>query len=100
MSDEEASQYRLWRVFCRDGRGRVPDSLISNGLINVSLIDSPGLNRDLAKTMSIFARQSEIDAVVFVVNAENHFTLSVSLHYHITNQSIITNEFRVLGRFL
>ena len=52
------------------------ESLLNNGVVDISLIDAPGLNRDSLKTTAIFARQSEIDVVVFVVSAENHFTLS------------------------
>lgn len=56
---------------------RVPgQSLLNNGVVDISLIDAPGLNRDSLKTTAVFARQSEIDVVVFVVSAENHFTLS------------------------
>jgi mitofusin len=47
------------------------------GVVDISLIDSPGLNIDGVKTMALFAQQEEIDVVVFVVNAANHFTLSV-----------------------
>merc|ERR1711939_647899 len=36
----------------------------------------PGLNSDSVKTTAVFARQEEIDVVVFVVSAANHFTLS------------------------
>ncbi|KAJ6621327.1 hypothetical protein B0H10DRAFT_1790275 [Mycena sp. CBHHK59/15] len=56
--------------------GKDKDSLLSNGTVNISLIDAPGLNRDSLKTTALFARQEEIDVVVFVVSAENHFTLS------------------------
>ncbi|KAJ7115808.1 hypothetical protein C8R44DRAFT_832675 [Mycena epipterygia] len=56
--------------------GKDQDSLLSNGTVNISLIDAPGLNRDSIKTTALFARQEEIDVVVFVVSAENHFTLS------------------------
>jgi mitofusin len=43
---------------------------------SLSVIDSPGLNISNVHTTSLFARQTEIDIVVFVVSAENHFTLS------------------------
>lgn len=52
-------------------------SLLRNGSdISVSFIDAPGLNRDTVSTTSLFAKQSTIDVVVFVVSAENQFTLS------------------------
>ncbi|KAM6494300.1 transmembrane GTPase fzo1 [Amanita muscaria] len=52
------------------------ESLLNNGVVDISLIDAPGLNRDSLKTTAVFTRQEEIDVVVFVVSAENHFTLS------------------------
>jgi replication fork clamp-binding protein CrfC len=56
---------------------RVPsESLLNNSVVDIFLIDAPGLNRDSLKTTALFARQEEIDIVVFVVSAENHFTLS------------------------
>lgn len=51
-------------------------SFVHNGIVDISLIDAPGLNRDTLSTTALFSRQSEIDVVVFLVNAENHFTLS------------------------
>lgn len=80
------------KVYCRDAdvSGRV--SLLHNGIfrinqvvklilanegvVDISFIDSPGLNIDSIKTMNLFAKQEEIDVIIFVVNAENHFTLS------------------------
>ena len=51
-------------------------TILHNGVVDISLIDAPGLNRDCIKTTANFARQEEIDVVVFVVSAANHFTLS------------------------
>lgn len=64
---------QLIKVYISDKK-----SLLSNddGTVSISLIDAPGLNRDSLKTTALFARQEEIDVVVFVVSAENHFTLS------------------------
>ncbi|KAF9286648.1 mitofusin, partial [Mortierella antarctica] len=67
--------YAQLKVYCTDRR-LVNDSLLHNGVVDIALIDSPGLNRDSVKTTALFARQQEIDVVVFVVSAENHFTLS------------------------
>ncbi|KAI9188779.1 mitofusin [Blastocladiella emersonii ATCC 22665] len=53
-----------------------PSVLVGNDVVDVRLIDSPGLNRDVWQTMAVFAQQEEIDVIVFVVSAENHFTLS------------------------
>ena len=54
----------------------VDQSLLNNGVVDIALIDAPGLNNDSIKTTAVFARQEEIDVVVFVVSAANHFTLS------------------------
>lgn len=74
--EENVEKYKLLKVYCADCRAH-DSSLISNGIVDISLIDSPGLNIDTMKTSSLFAKQEEIDVVVFLVNAENHFTLSV-----------------------
>ncbi|OMH83618.1 Transmembrane GTPase fzo1 [Zancudomyces culisetae] len=72
---DNVNMYQQLKIFTRDNVDK-QDSLLSNGVVDISLIDSPGLNRDSLKTTQLFARQEEIDVVVFVVNAENHFTLS------------------------
>ncbi|KIJ62672.1 hypothetical protein HYDPIDRAFT_94092 [Hydnomerulius pinastri MD-312] len=72
--DNEGAQPVL-KVYLADSRA-TSESLLSNGVVDISLIDAPGLNRDSLKTTALFARQEEIDVVVFVVSAENHFTLS------------------------
>ncbi|GJN92821.1 hypothetical protein Rhopal_005859-T1 [Rhodotorula paludigena] len=74
--------YQLVKAYVHDERAPASDSdeanpsFIKNGLVDISLIDAPGLNRDTLSTTALFARQSEIDVIVFVVSAENHFTLS------------------------
>ncbi|GAK67368.1 transmembrane GTPase fzo1 [Moesziomyces antarcticus] len=72
MSPEDAP---ILKCYARDTRA-TQDSLLKNGIVDIALIDAPGLNRDSLKTTALFARQEEIDVVVFVVSAENHFTLS------------------------
>ena len=67
--------YTQCKVYVRDIRS-VNESLLNNGIVDISIIDAPGLNSDSLKTTAVFARQEEIDVVVFVVNAANHFTLS------------------------
>lgn len=67
--------YTQCKVYVKDIRS-VNESLLNNGIVDISIIDAPGLNSDSLKTTAIFARQEEIDVVVFVVNAANHFTLS------------------------
>ncbi|WVQ81424.1 hypothetical protein IAT38_003548 [Cryptococcus sp. DSM 104549] len=74
--DSDASSPPL-RVFLREADADVHSpSILHNGVVDISLIDAPGLNRDSIKTTANFARQEEIDVVVFVVSAANHFTLS------------------------
>ncbi|WVQ93330.1 hypothetical protein IAU59_000398 [Kwoniella sp. CBS 9459] len=65
------------RVFLKEADANLANpSILHNGVVDISLIDAPGLNRDSIKTTANFARQEEIDVVVFVVSAANHFTLS------------------------
>lgn len=71
----ECDTYSLLKVYVLDNR-TFQESLLRNGVIDIKLIDAPGLNMDLYQTTQVFSRQEEIDLVVFVVNAENHFTLS------------------------
>ncbi|KAI8620171.1 P-loop containing nucleoside triphosphate hydrolase protein [Chytriomyces sp. MP71] len=73
--EENEPGYEMLKVYCSDTRPR-DTSVLHNGIVDVSLIDSPGLNIDSMKTTSLMAQQEEIDVIVFVVNAENHFTLS------------------------
>jgi mitofusin len=73
--EEDGDHKPPLKVFVSDTRS-AQESLIHNGVVDISLIDAPGLNRDSLKTTAVFARQDEIDVVVFVVSAANHFTLS------------------------
>lgn len=77
FSEEEQATEDLpvLKCFCCDVRG-AEESLLHNGAVDIALIDAPGLNQDSVKTTALFAREEEIDVVVFVVSAENHFTLS------------------------
>jgi GTP-binding protein EngB required for normal cell division len=63
------------KIYIKDIRS-VDESLLNNGIVDIALIDAPGLNSDSLKTTAVFARQEEIDVVVFVVSAANHFTES------------------------
>ena len=65
--------YMQCKVYVTDVR-TIDESLLNNGVVDIALIDAPGLNMDTTKTTAIFARQEEIDVVVFVVSASNHFT--------------------------
>jgi mitofusin len=68
-------QYTQCKVYVKDIR-TIDESLLNNGVVDIALIDAPGLNSDTTKTTAIFARQEEIDVVVFVVSAANQFTQS------------------------
>lgn len=70
-----SERYAQCKVYIKDIR-TVDQSLLNNGVVDIALIDAPGLNNDSLKTTAVFARQEEIDVVVFVVSAANHFTLS------------------------
>ncbi|KAI1094390.1 hypothetical protein F5B19DRAFT_55361 [Rostrohypoxylon terebratum] len=67
--------YMQCKVYVKDVR-TIDESLLNNGVVDIALIDAPGLNSDTTKTTAVFARQEEIDVVVFVVSAANHFTQS------------------------
>ncbi|KAK2594119.1 mitofusin [Conoideocrella luteorostrata] len=73
VTDNET--YAQCKVYIKDIR-TANESLLNNGVVDIALIDAPGLNSDTTKTTAIFARQEEIDVVVFVVSAANHFTQS------------------------
>lgn len=69
------TKYKQCKVYVRDTRA-TNKSLLNNGAVQITLIDAPGLNSHTTKTTAVFARQEEIDVVVFVVSASNHFTIS------------------------
>lgn len=69
------TSYMMCKVYVREVRS-LDESLLNNGVVDIALIDAPGLNSDTTKTTAVFARQEEIDVVVFVVSAANHFTQS------------------------
>ena len=73
VTDNE--RYNSCKIYVKDIRS-IDESLLNNGVVDIALIDAPGLNSDSLKTTAVFARQEEIDVVVFVVSAANHFTLS------------------------
>lgn len=68
-------KYTQCKVYVKDVR-TIDESLLNNGIVDISIIDAPGLNFDTTKTTAVFARQEEIDVVVFVVSAANHFTMT------------------------
>jgi len=70
----EADLYSSVKIYVSDTRKDA--ALLRNGVVDIALIDAPGLNMDSLKTTAVFARHEQIDVVVFVVSAENHFTLS------------------------
>ncbi|KAI0292651.1 hypothetical protein B0F90DRAFT_1645124 [Multifurca ochricompacta] len=75
IMDGEEIPRGILKLYLNDTRP-LNQSLLNSGVVDISLIDAPGLNRDSIKTTALFARQQEIDVVVFVVSAENHLTES------------------------
>ena len=69
-------KYSLLKIYIKDDKRDPEESLLRNGTVDISLIDSPGLNIDSIQTAEVMTRQEEIDLVIFVVNAENQLTLS------------------------
>ena len=69
-STEDPSIHHL-KVFIKNS-----NPILNNSLFETSLIDTPGLNINTFKTTALLSKQREIDVIIFVVNAENHFTLS------------------------
>ncbi|KAL1743687.1 hypothetical protein HDZ31DRAFT_40410 [Schizophyllum fasciatum] len=95
--NEDNENQVLIKLYLADTRAPA-ESLLNNGVVDISLIDAPGLNRDSIKTTAVFARQEEIDVVVFVVSAENHFTLSAKEFLHNASNEkaylfIVVNKF-------
>ena len=93
----ESDVHHSIKVYLADTRTD-KESLLHNGVVDISLIDAPGLNTDSLKTTAVFARQEEIDVVVFVVSAENHFTLSAQeFLFNASNEKaylfIVVNKF-------
>ncbi|KAI7886905.1 hypothetical protein K492DRAFT_155386 [Lichtheimia hyalospora FSU 10163] len=97
MDEQPSSRYQMLKVYTSDRRS-TNESLLHNGVVDIALIDSPGLNTDSVKTTAIFARQEEIDVVVFVVSAENHFTLS-GKEFLLNAANEKTHIFIVVNRF-
>ena len=75
VTDNET--YTQCKVYIKDVR-KIDESLLNNGVVDISIIDAPGLNSDTTKTTAVFARQEEIDVVVFVVSAANQITQTAS----------------------
>lgn len=69
-----SDSYSSVKVYVHDSRKDA--TLLRNGVVDIALIDAPGLNMDSLQTTAVYARQEQIDVIVFVVSAENHFTLS------------------------
>jgi mitofusin len=78
INDENAdADSPTLRVFLKNmDKALAHPTILHNGVVDISLIDAPGLNRDSIQTTANFARQQEIDVVVFVVSAANQLTLS------------------------
>ncbi|KAG2228983.1 hypothetical protein INT48_007274 [Thamnidium elegans] len=98
-ADEQDLAYKMLKIYASRDKDLIKeDSLLYNGVVDIALIDSPGLNTDSVKTTAVFAREEEIDVVVFVVSAENHFTLSgKEFLWNAANEK--THIFIVVNRF-
>lgn len=75
MQDEiqnESTPFKIFKAFLRTSQ----DSFSFSSSVDFSLIDSPGLNTDIMKTMALFSKQEDIDVIVFIISAANHLTLS------------------------
>ncbi|KAJ9117622.1 hypothetical protein QFC22_004472 [Naganishia vaughanmartiniae] len=80
VAEQEASSPPL-KVYLRQRdpdpeAAMTPPTILHNGILDISLIDAPGLNRDVIPTTETFTRSPSIDVIIFVVSAANHFTLS------------------------
>lgn len=76
VAEQEASAPPLKVYLQRDADTTAPNTILHNGILDISLIDAPGLNRDVIPTTETFTRSPSIDVIIFVVSAANHFTLS------------------------
>ncbi|RKP11116.1 P-loop containing nucleoside triphosphate hydrolase protein [Thamnocephalis sphaerospora] len=75
MDDWEGDEHSIIKVYAKQASD--DSALVHNdGVANLSVIDSPGLNTDSMKTFFLLTRQEEIDVVVFVLDAGNTLTLS------------------------
>ncbi|XBW36429.1 hypothetical protein QEN19_002007 [Hanseniaspora menglaensis] len=71
------NKYSLLVVYVNEDASITKDqSLLKNGVVDCSILDSPGLNVDDFITNDIFSKQETIDLIIFVINAENQLTLS------------------------
>ncbi|KTW29941.1 mitofusin [Pneumocystis jirovecii RU7] len=71
----DSEKWSYIKIYINDKRTK-NESILRNGTLDIALIDSPGLNFNSITTTALFSKQEEIDIIIFVVNAENHFTLS------------------------
>lgn len=77
LAAEHEAEAPPLKVFLRaPAQDLINPSILHNGILDISLIDAPGLNRDVIPTTSNFTRSPTIDVIIFVVSAFNHFTLS------------------------
>ena len=58
----------ILKLYLNDTRP-LDQSLLNNGVVDISLIDAPGLNHDSVRTTALFTRQEDIDVIAFVVSA-------------------------------
>lgn len=105
VGTDEMEKFVVWKVYCSATATTTDsdhDNILRNGVIDVTFIDSPGLNSDSTKTMAVFGQQEEIDAIVFVLNSENHFTQSAAEFLAEAKKEkpyifIVANRFDLIG---
>ena len=82
LTDGLGEPYAWFRIFLQNSSNidlfSINEDAIGSTPLSCSIIDSPGLNHDTFQTMSLFAKQDDIDILIFVINAANHLTLSVT----------------------
>ena len=82
LADVQEQSYELINVYCK-----TTSPILNNGILDVCLIDSPGLNIDSIKTCELLKSQWDADVILFLLNAENHLTLSV-IEYLMVGSSV------------
>ncbi|CAE6479337.1 unnamed protein product [Rhizoctonia solani] len=75
QGDPDDPPDRVLKVYVLDSRSR-DRSLLNNGIADITLIDSPGLNLDALRSSMVLACQEEADVIVFCIDAGNYLTQS------------------------
>ncbi|KNE65701.1 hypothetical protein AMAG_09684 [Allomyces macrogynus ATCC 38327] len=76
-SSRRPDDCELVKVYCNEEQAERSSVLVGNEHVDVRVIDSPGLNRDMWQTMALFAQQKEIDVIVFLAGQEKAYIFIV-----------------------